>query len=193
MSPRRYEQRLRTAGADQTRRRILDAMYEQLPRLASVEAVARQAGVARSTVYLVFGSRAGLFDALTQDVLDRGGFADLVRAVQDPDPLVHLRGGITASVRVYAGQRDALWALRSMEQALDGALQRAEQDRLGGMEHLAERLAAHGLLRVPVAAAVDVLWLLTSFDAFDLLYTGRRLSVDEVAARLLATAEHALL
>jgi hypothetical protein len=36
------------------------------------------------------------------------------------------------------------------------------------------------------------LWLITSFDAFDLLYTGRGLPVDEVGRLLVATAERAV-
>lgn len=44
-----------------------------------------------------------------------------------------------------------------------------------------------GLLRVVAGVtagqAADLLWLLTSFDSFDLLYTGRALPVDEVARR----------
>ena len=38
-----------------------------------------------------------------------------------------------------------------------------------------------------------MLWLLTSFDAFDLLYTGRGLSLDEVVEILTETAERSLL
>jgi hypothetical protein len=38
-----------------------------------------------------------------------------------------------------------------------------------------------------------VLWVLTSFDAFDLLYTGRKLSLDEVVALLATSAERTLL
>ena len=49
------------------------------------------AGVARSTVYLIFGSRAGLFDAVARDLLDRGGFDRVVRATEDPDAREHLR------------------------------------------------------------------------------------------------------
>src|SRR5215468_9763656 len=169
MPTRRYEQRLRAASAEETRRRIIDAMYEQLPNLASVDAVARQAGVARSTIYLVFGSRAGLFDALAQDVLDRGGLDQLLRAVGRPDPRAHLRDALLAGTRMYAAQRDALRALRSMESSLDGAIGRLDRSRLGGLEYLAHRLHEHGLLQVPVPAAVDTLWLLTSFDAFDTL------------------------
>jgi hypothetical protein len=35
--------------------------------------------------------------------------------------------------------------------------------------------------------------VLTSFDSFDLLYTGRALAVEEVADRLVDTAERGLL
>ena len=61
MGTRKYEQRLRAEAAEETRRRILDAVYERL-RVApaqpvSIEQVARTARVARSTVYLIFGSR----------------------------------------------------------------------------------------------------------------------------------------
>jgi len=193
MATRRYEQRLRAHSAEQTRRRILDAMYDQLPAIPSVDALARQAGVARSTVYLVFGSRAGLFDALLRDVSERGGFADLIRAVLDPDPLAHLRGAVVASTRMYGRQREALVALRAEAAALEGALERTEQGRLGGLAHLATRLDEHGLLAVPREVAIDVLWALTGFEAFEALHTGRGLPVDDVAARLLLTAERTLL
>jgi hypothetical protein len=50
------------------------------------------------------------------------------------------------------------------------------------------------MLRPDVTAdqAADLLWLLTSFDSFDLLYTGRALSVDRVAKTLMMTAERSL-
>jgi len=37
-----------------------------------------------------------------------------------------------------------------------------------------------------------VLWMLTSLCAFDLLYTGRGLSADNVCLRFIATAERSL-
>ena len=71
VATRRYEQRARAASAEATRRRILDALYDRLHDApaapVSVDAVAQAAGVARSTVYVVFGSRAGLFDAFAAD------------------------------------------------------------------------------------------------------------------------------
>ena len=203
MSTRRYEQRLRAQAAEETRRRVLDAVYDELreapARPVSVDRIARTAGVARSTVYLIFGSRAGLFDALAADVHERGGFHRVVEAIADPDPRVHLRDGITGGVHTFAADRDVVRALVSMAaldpDAVGGAVDRMDQRRAKGMLQLARRLERHGLLRdgVGAAEAAHQLWLLTSFDAFDLLYTGRGLPADEVARVLVDLAERSLL
>jgi hypothetical protein len=41
--------------------------------------------------------------------------------------------------------------------------------------------------------AADRLWILTSFDAFDLLYGGRGMSADEVARTLVHMAQRSVL
>jgi AcrR family transcriptional regulator len=203
MGARKYEQRLRAEAAEQTRRAILDAVYKRLRDApttpVSVEQVARIAGVSRSTVYLVFGSRAGLFDALTEDLWwQRAGFQRVVDAVANPDARKHLRGGIAGGVQVFAAHRDVFRALFSMAEldadAVGAAITRIEENRAGGMVHLARRLAEQDVLRadVPAEAAADLLWLLTSFDSFDQLYTGRKLSSDDIARVLIATAERTL-
>jgi AcrR family transcriptional regulator len=199
---RKYEQRLRAEAAEQTRRRILDAVYQRLHDApstpVSVEQVARAAGVSRSTVYLVFGSRAGLFDALTEDLWQRAGFQQAVDAVADPDARRHLRGGIAGGVRVFAAHRDVFRALFSTAEldadAVGGAIARIEENRAGGMTHLAQRLAEQDLLRADVSVdqAADLLWLLTSFDSFDQLYTGRKLSPEDTAELLVTAAERGL-
>jgi AcrR family transcriptional regulator len=203
VAPRKYEQRLRAEAAEETRRNVLDAVYEHLRRAPStpvgVEQIARTAGVSRSTVYLIFGSRAGLFDALTTDLWwHRAGFQTVVDAVEHEDAREHLRGGIDAGVRVFAAHRDVFRALFSMAQldadAVGGAIARIEENRAGGMAHLARRLAEQDALRPDVTAdaAADLLWLLASFDSFDQLYTGRNLVADDVARTLIATAERSL-
>jgi len=202
MATRKYEQRLRADAAAETRRRILDAVYQWLREApsepVSIDRIARTARVARPTVYLVFGSRAGLFEAVGADLLERGGFASLLQAAAHPDAREALRGGIRGVVEVYAAHRDVLRVLSSMAlldaAAVGGAIQRMEQGRAGGMARLAQRLADQEALRADVTAgqAADLLWLLTSFDSFDLLYTGRDLPAEKTAATLITTAERSL-
>jgi hypothetical protein len=59
------------------------------------------------------------------------------------------------------------------------------------MTRVATRLAEQGVLRpdTTVEEAAHVLWVLTSFDAFDLLYTDRGLPEEEVVRLLTLTAE----
>ena len=148
---------------------------------------------------MIFGSRAGLFEAFTTDLWwNRAGFQQVVDAVEHPDARQHLRGGIDAGVRMFAAYRDVFHALFSMAQldpeAVGGAIEGIEKDRAGGVAHLARRLAEQGALRPDVSAdeAAHLLWLLASFDSFDQLYTGRDLSVDDVARVLVDAAERSL-
>jgi AcrR family transcriptional regulator len=202
VAARKYEQRLRAERSEETRRRILDALERRLrdapTQPISIEEVAHLAGVARTTVYLVFGSRAGLFDALATDLWDRAGLPGLTEAVAHPDAREHLRGGLRAGTEIYAALRDVAVALFSMS-ALDpdsvgGAIARLEQRRWGGMQHLARRLGEQGQLRddVTVEQAADVLWVLAGFASFDALYTGRGMTAGEVARTLVVTAERTL-
>jgi len=200
---RHYSQRVRAAAAEETRRRILDTAREGLrtspSERISVERVAHDAGVARSTVYLIFGSKAGLFEALGHDLLQRTGFDKLVTAVQLPDARDALRTAFAAAALMYAADRDVARAVYSMY-ALDpdsvrGVFEVVEHGRAEGQRRLAQRLhdQGHLLEEVAVDEAADVLWLLTSFDAFDQLYTGRSLPAKQVGERLYRLAARGLL
>ncbi len=199
---RAYRQRLRAESAEQTRRRILDAVASCLrdapTEPVSLDRVARLARVARSTIYSVFGSRAGLFDAFVDDLWARTGLPELTEAVANPDARQHLRAGITAASAMYARDRDIYRVLHSMAQldpgSVGGAVEKMEAERAGGMAHVASRLAEDGQLRdgISVERATDVLWMICGFDAFDQLYTGRQLGLDVTVDILVGTAESAL-
>ena len=99
---------------------------------------------------------------------------------------------------MVAANRDIYRALHSMAQldegAVGGSRSRIEEERAGGMQRLAGRLAEQGVLREGLSAeeAENVLWLLTGFEGFDALYTGRGLSVERTIEVLIDTAERAL-
>jgi AcrR family transcriptional regulator len=203
VATRKYEQRLRAEAAQETRRRILDAVEQRLreapaERIA-LDDIARRAGVSRSTIYALFGSRGGLFDAFGLDVIERAGIAGVREAIANPDPRATVREGIRAGARVYAANRDVLRALFSMAQldadAFAGAVERMVDDRRRHMRRLARRLDEAGELRSGVsrAQAAHLLWLFTGFEAFDQLYDGQGLGTEAVADLLVAAAERAVL
>jgi AcrR family transcriptional regulator len=202
MTVRPYEQRARAEEAEHTRMRIIDAVFDRL-RVAPAERIvidriARDARVARSTVYAIFGSRAGLFDAVGRELASRSGYASLVDAKHQPDARDHLRAGFRASGEMLAANRDIYRALRSMaqldEQAVGGVVGRMDAERAAGMARLAGRLAEQGVLRegLTAADAERVLWVLTSFESFDLLFTSRGLSTSQATEILVDMAERAL-
>jgi AcrR family transcriptional regulator len=203
MATRRYEQQLRAESAEQTRRRILNAVIERLRKApaepVSIDRIAEMAGVARSTVYAIFGSRAGLFDAVAADVLEREDYERLLEAKHEPNAREHMRVGFRTATEMLAADPEIVGALFSMaqldEQAVGDAVRRREDRRAAGMKRLARRLGEQDLLRpdVSVDDAEQILWVLTSFESFDLLYTRRGLSREAVADLLFATAERALL
>ncbi|WP_327632996.1 TetR/AcrR family transcriptional regulator [Kribbella sp. NBC_00482] len=199
MANRKYEQRLRADAAEQTRRSILDALYQRLCEAptepVSVERVAAMAHVSRSTIYLVFGSRAGLFDALGDDLRHRGGFDRVVDDSGDSDALQALQDSVRTAVPIFAEHRQVLRVLYSMAaldpQAVGGVVDRMAKDRATGLARHAERLADEGVLRsgLTPADAVHLLWAVTGFDFFDQLYSGRGLPLDTVADIMVTAAE----
>jgi AcrR family transcriptional regulator len=203
MATRKYEQVLRAEAAEQTRRRILDAVGKRLKAAPneqpSLDQVAKLAKVSRSTIYTDFGNRAGLFDAFVVDLWERTGLAELTQAVAADDARTQLREGLAAASRMKAKDLEIYRVLHAMDRidpaSAGGKVRVMEQDRRAGMEALARNLHDSKELRkgVTVDEALDVLWVLTSFESLDLLLTGRGVPLEEAIERLYVTAERALL
>jgi AcrR family transcriptional regulator len=201
MDKRQYRQTRRAESAEATRERILEAARASLERgpvgALKVDEVAREAGVSRSTVYLLYGSRAGLFDALGRYLRDRAGFETLIAASRLPDAMDNLRQSQRAAVTMYAmfpSLARALFTLAAIDPDGVAAVAAIEDGRRPGMAHLARALEAQGYLRedVTVEEATDLLTVITSFQSFDELFTGSGLPADLVADRLIALAERSV-
>ncbi|HET9422123.1 MAG TPA: hypothetical protein VFO49_13375, partial [Nocardioides sp.] len=119
-------------------------------------------------------------------------------AVAHPDARQHLRGGILAASRMLAADIEIYRVLHAMGRldpdSVGGAIDKMEKERRGGMRYLAKRLKEDGVLRddVTQAQATDLLWMLSSFEAFDRLHTDRGMSVERAADVLATTAERTL-
>ena len=202
MDKRRYVQRRRAESATRTRERILEAARAALrsgsPTAMKVDEIAREAGVARSTVYVLFGSRAGLFDALATDLMVRGGFDRIASTFRLPDARAALLESLEAGVEVYASEPDlarSILTLAATDPDATAAVRRFEHGRWPGMRNLAGRLATQGYLHEHLTRdeAAQILWVLTSFATFDQLFRERGLNVNATADRLRTIAERTVL
>jgi AcrR family transcriptional regulator len=193
MSPRQYRLGKRAEVVEQTRERIIDATRELLARegypQASVDEVARLADVARATVYYQFGSKKGLIQALVEDIQRRAGQEAVVDSVEVVDPVDAMRQAFVMGSRFWAAERPLvhkLTGLAAVDADIRPILALAERDRLPLLARLVDRLAGAQLLAPSYSSdeALHVLWMLSSFEAFDQLFTGRGLPVEEVARLL---------
>ncbi|CAN3983160.1 helix-turn-helix domain-containing protein [Kitasatospora purpeofusca] len=194
MSPRQYRAGQRQVAAEQTRTRILEAACELLtgekgPASFSMDAVAKTAGVARMTVYYQFDSKTGLLEALFDDLAQRGGMARMPAAFMAPSGREALTALLDVLNGFYASGRVALRRLRGLgilDPELDTALQSRSERRRGGLLVVLNRLLADRGAEVDEAGLdelVEMLFMLTSFETFDLL-AGPGGESDPVARRV---------
>jgi AcrR family transcriptional regulator len=189
---RRYSLGKRRAAVEETRTRVIESAARLIAAgegLAafSLQAVARDAGVARMTVYHQFRSRRGLVAAV-MDGMIRDGLAPGVRAAFDMgDPDAALDRFVRGYCDFWRGQRPLVRGIRGLagidaETGADVA-QRDQGRRLGLTLLLGRQARLAG--RPPVSAdAIDLAWVLTGFAVVDGLLDGR--DAEQVAVLILA-------
>src|ERR1700730_10355966 len=147
MSPRAYKLGQRQLAADQTRSRIVAAARELLadesgPADFTVEAVARQAGVARMTVYYQFHSKCGLLEALFDDLANRGLMPHLQPIFHEPDAKRALGGLIAAFGAFWASDRVVLRrarALAALDAEVAASVRARDELRRGHLRRILDR------------------------------------------------------
>ena len=171
MSPRPYALRQRRAGMDATRARIIDAAERVLERgdAFGLEAVAREAGVARVTIYDRFGGREALVEAIFDDLAESGGLHKLPEAFQQPDPVAALERFVEIFCGFYATHRLLLRRLRAMTALGRSAFGDGNRDsrRHEGLSVLLSRAAAAGHPGVDAPDVVHAAHVLTGFAFVD--------------------------
>lgn len=185
-----------------TRGRIVDAAgrltRERGPNGFSMDVLAKEAGVARATVYEHFRSKRAVLDELASSI------ARSV-AIEEPrgataDPLITLRDMLGDVCRHWAEHEERMRGLRTLT-ALTGGEQSGDGVDEKQLRRLVEALSAAGQMRAhwSVDEAVDALGALTSYATYERLRRGPRTpeQVEAVLAKLVvsivspgATANH---
>ncbi len=189
MSPRPYRLGQRQASTEQTRSRVISAARELLVSSDgfsgfSIDAVARQADVARMTVYHQFGSKIGLLEALCDSLAAYGGMEQLASAFRRTEPLDALNEYITVFGRFWQSDRlvtRRLRGLAALDPDFEQVIRARDERRRKGLRVLVQRLIEQHGRPAPGALdeVVNVLYTLISFECFDTL-AGPTRSIQEV-------------
>ncbi len=201
MSPRPYRLGQRQATTEQTRARIITAARELLIASDgfsgfSIDAVARQADVARMTVYHQFGSKIGLLEALSDSLAAHGGMEHLANAFRRPEPLDALDEYITVFSRFWDSDRlvtRRLRALAALDPDFEQVIRARDERRRQGLRVIVQRLVEKHGRPTPEAVeeVVNVLYTLIGFECFDTL-AGSTRSIEEVTPIVRRLAHAAL-
>jgi AcrR family transcriptional regulator len=198
---RPYRSQRRQQSTARTRARIVDAVRELLVEgsfpEATVEDVARRAGVSRATVYQHFGSRLDLINALCDSLAANPELLELRKAIELDDPAAALEEFVSRTARFWASEERLhrnLYGFAAIDPAAADYVERQRADRRGESERLARRLRRDGALRAGLGerGAILRLLVLTSFTTYDELRREGR-SQAEVGRTLRELAAETLL
>ncbi len=189
MSPRPYQLGQRQAASDQTRIRILAATRALLMApdgysRFSIETVARQADVARMTVYHQFGSKLGLLEGLCDSLAASGGMEQIASAFRQSEPLAVLNQYIEVFGRFWDVDRlvmRRLRALAALDPVFEQVIRTRDEWRRKGVRAITQQLVEKQVLSTneTIDETVTILFTLTSFETFDTL-AGPARSLEEV-------------
>jgi len=165
----------------------------------TIEAIAREAGVAAQTVYANFGSKRAILIDLLQLVESDAELLEIIgRFTAEMDPTRRLKLGVSFN-RVFYGRSADVYRILVGAAATDPKVAElellAEADRRRRCASIARGLARAGVLLhgLPQRKATDILFALTGAEVFHLLVTRSGWTAVEYEEWLLMTLEALLL
>lgn len=191
---RRYDSGRRQAQAAETRLQIVEAARRLFTERGyvgtTIEAIAREAGVAAETVYAAFGNKRAVLQRLIGisivgddqpvPLVDR---PSVLAMIQEPDQRRQIQL-LAQQTREIAERIGPIWRImREAEQAepdIAAMVQTAINGRFGGMSQFVAVLCGKGSLRegLSVSAAQETVWALTSVEVHRLVTVDRGWSGD---------------
>lgn len=206
---RKYDSSRRKEHARQTRLQIAEAarklFLERGYAGATIEALAREAGVAQETVYAIFGSKRKIL-AFLMDI-SVGGDDQPIKLLDRPQPqavlhdtdqkrqLIMFSQDITEILSRAAPVFEIMRSAAKLEPEINELLQNRLKQRLQNMTHFVKSVAANGPLRdgLDEKEAAEIVWAMTSPELFQLLTVDRRWTKEKYAEWLADTLTRLLL
>ena len=206
---RKYESSRRQAQARETRRHIAEAarslFFERGYSGTTIDAIAQTAGVAKETVYSIFGSKRKVLSHLMD--ISIGGDDQPIRLLDRPEPQAILQDtdqryqvrmfskGITDILARAAQLFEVMRSAAMTEREIADLLQNLLTERLENMTTFATHLASNGGLRegMDIPLAGEMVWTITSPEVFLLLTRDRNYSKERYTTWLEATLTRLLL
>lgn len=140
------------ADSVRNRDRLLEAaalIFSSGGSQASLEAVAKQAGVGIGTLYRHFPTRDALFEAVYRHEVDLLG--DLAEALaRDSDPVEALRNWLHANVRLVATKKGMIEALQLAAHGSSELKAYSSERMMAAIRLLLDRAVAAGMIRADV-------------------------------------------
>jgi AcrR family transcriptional regulator len=197
-----YDSSLRAEQTILTRRRVLEAACEQFVERGyaqvTIASIARQAGVARETVYKTFGSKADLLKA-AYDVAVAGdddptpllGRPEVTELLDSGDlqRVAGAYGRITAGIALRVAPLVNAMAAAGSHPELKHIVARMKDERLRGTRALFRRLCP-GAPPAALTEEVEAHWALNSPEVALLLLRDRGWSADQYARWLARQTVH---
>ncbi len=194
-SKRTYHSSRRTAQSHQTRHEIIEAARKLFIARgysgATMELIAREAGVAVETVYAVFGNKKAILSSLIS--------VSLV-GDDDPTPLLQRQGPLAVmrekdqvrQVQLFSRDMaeimgrvaplfEVMHAAAKTEADIAGMLQRLLNERAEALQVFIRALLSNGPLQdgLTLESAADTVWAVSSAEVYTLLVAERGWPVDK--------------
>jgi len=209
-SKRKYDSTRRQAQAGETRRQILEAAHKLFIEHgyagATIEAIAKEAGVALKTVYAVFKNKWKILVTLLNNssstsgeenipMLERAGPKAVAQERDQRRQLQMFAQVIADNMEGAAYISEIMQVAAKTEADVDKMVQNLNKQRWQHMAVAVQQIVTNGPLhgKMDEVHATDIVWTLTSPEVFLLLTRDRGWSKEKYAEWLADTLTRALL